>query len=246
MPEHEAERFEACDVCGRTILRGERTAAYATPDGERRRVCALCHERAEEAGWVPADSPAARALGTAPRRRRGLGLRERVREYTGRLRAAEHPEAAGGEAKAAEPPRQTASKVPSRPRRAQEAKSKPKPRPKPEAAPAKIVPNTPERRVRRALDEFNSSDQARVVAGLIRSLGEPQAAVRDLSAKPPRVDVIVAWELSWYRWEVGLNGGGEVREVAKGAEVSELEGEEPEWNASVDAEGRIRWRDGSS
>jgi hypothetical protein len=236
MPEHEAEQFEACDVCGRTILRGERTTAYLTPDGERQSVCALCRERAEEAGWVPVGSEAARALGSAPSRRRGLGLRERVREYTARLRPAEHPEEAGGEAKAARPPRPTPSRVPSVPRRAE---------PEPQAAPVRIEPNTPERRVRRALDEFNRSDQARVVAGLIRSLGQPQAAVHDVSAKPPRVDVIVAWELSWYRWEIGLNGDGHVREVAKGAEVSELEGDEPDWNASVDAEGRIRWQERS-
>ena len=243
MPEHEAERFDACDVCGRTILRGERTTAYLTPDGERRNVCALCRERAEEAGWVPAGSEAARAIGTAPKRRRGLALRERVREYSGRLRPAEHPEEAGGEAKAARPPRQAPARAPtSSPRRAKpDGAAKPKP-----AAPVPTVPNTPERRVRRALDEFNRSDQARVVAGLIRSLGEPQAAVRDVSAKPPRVDVIVAWELSWYRWEVGLNGDGHVREVAKGAEVSELEGDEPDWNARVDAEGRIRWQESSS
>jgi hypothetical protein len=236
---HEPEQFEVCDACGRTILRGERTTAYLTADGERQRVCDLCRERAEEAGWVQADSEAARALAT-PQRRRGFGLGERVREYASRLRPAEHPEEAGGEAKAARPqppPRRSPSRAEARAPRAEPTAVVPR---------VRIEPNTPERRVRRALDEFNRSDQRRVIAGLIRSLGEPQAAVRDVSAKPPRVDVIVAWELSWYRWEVGLNGGGEVREVAKGAEVSELEGDEPQWNASVDGEGRIRWRENSS
>jgi hypothetical protein len=79
----------------------------------------------------------------------------------------------------------------------------------------------------------------------MRSLGEPQAAVQDASADPPRVEITVAWELSWYRWEVGLNGDEQVREVAKGAEVSELGGDEPEWNASVGGDGKLRWREGS-
>lgn len=119
----------------------------------------------------------------------------------------------------------------------------------PEPAPADATPpappETPERRVRLAIQRFNASDQARVVAGLIKSLGEPQAAVRDLSSKPPRVEVTIAWDLSWYRWEVGLNGDEPVREVGKGAEVGELEGEEPDWNASVDGDGKLRWREGS-
>jgi hypothetical protein len=246
MPEHEPEQFEACDACGRTILRGERTTDYLTPDGERQRVCVLCRERVEEAGWVLANSQAARALAAAPRRRRGFRLGERLREYASRLRPAERPEDEAAEAKPERPPRPSRRPQPE-PQHKPEPEPEPEPEPAPEPAPAVLIePNTPERRVRRALDEFNQSDQARVVAGLIRSLGLPQAAVRDVSAKPPRVDVIVAWELSWYRWEVGLNGDGQVREVAKGAEVSELEGDELEWNASVDGEGRIQWREDSA
>ena len=41
-----------CDVCGRTILKGERTEAYLAPGGERHRVCELCFVRAEHAGWI--------------------------------------------------------------------------------------------------------------------------------------------------------------------------------------------------
>ena len=70
--------------------------------------------------------------------------------------------------------------------------------------------------------------------------GEPRAAVRELDG-PARVEVTIAWELSWYRWEVGTNGSGEPRQVAKGAEVEELADEELDWNAEVDEEGRLRW-----
>lgn len=245
MPDHEAERFSSCAVCGRTILRGETVVEYLTPDRESMAVCALCRQRAEGEGWVRADSPEARMHPGPQRRRRGEALRERsqalrqrgqalrgrAREYADRLRPIESSEE--GEEDMASPP------APEPAESAPEPSPPPKPKPRP-------VPDTPERRVRRAIERFNDSEESRVVAGLIRSLGAPQAAVRDLAGKPPRVDVIVAWELSWYRWEVGSDGeDADIQEVAKGAELSELEGEAPDWNASVDGDGKLRWREGS-
>ena len=91
--------------------------------------------------------------------------------------------------------------------------------------------------MRRAVECFNSSEEPRKVAGLIRSLGEPQAAVRPDPRRQMAL-VTVAWELSWYQWEVSANGDERaVREVAKGDEVSELAEEARAWNAAVDEDG---------
>jgi hypothetical protein len=70
-----------CEVCGRTILKGERVEPYLVPDGSRRLVCELCTRRAEQAGWLResahADTPTPfpraeprRSLLTRLRRRR--------------------------------------------------------------------------------------------------------------------------------------------------------------------------------
>lgn len=94
--------------------------------------------------------------------------------------------------------------------------------------------------MRRAVERFNGSDERRKVAGLIRSLGEPRAAVSPDAARQMAL-VTVAWELSWYQWEVGEDGHGDsVREVAKGDEVSELAEDAQAWNAAVAEDGKLR------
>jgi hypothetical protein len=224
VPTHEPADYHACAICGRSILRGEAGVEYSTPDGTVTLVCALCEERAEGLGWVRADlapeAPPAAAGG-----RRGLlnlNLRERFR------RSRERPEGPAPEAH-------------------DEAEVEPEPEPEapPEPPePERQGPETPESRMDRALERFNAGEGPRLVAGLTRSLGTPRAAVRELQG-PLRVEVTIAWELSWYRWEIGQNGHGEPRQVAKGAEVEELADDELDWNATVDGEGRLRWLDGS-
>src|SRR3954471_9294049 len=41
----------ACDVCGRTLLRGEEPAVFLA-GGARRMVCELCTPRAAHEGWI--------------------------------------------------------------------------------------------------------------------------------------------------------------------------------------------------
>ena len=100
--------------------------------------------------------------------------------------------------------------------------------------------------MRRAVQRFNGSDEPRKVAGLIRSLGEPRVAVRPDASRQLAL-VTVAWELSWYQWEVSGDGEGEpVREVAKGDEVSELADHAPAWNAGAAEDGKLRLKSTSA
>jgi hypothetical protein len=208
---HEPPEFPACAVCGRTILRGERAFEYRTGDGSEAMVCALCRDAAEARGWLPAAAaPAGTPDEAAPPRRRAL--RGRLERAAERLQAGAAERLHAGRTARAEPP-------PPEPRRLDEG------------------PRTPERLIRTALEYFNATDQPRKVAGLARSLGPPRVhAEADLDAG--RVEVVVAWELTWYRWEVGPDG--QVEQTGRGAELDELEAGEREWNAAAGESGALR------
>jgi len=88
----------------------------------------------------------------------------------------------------------------------------------------------------RALEAFNAGAEPRMIAGLRRSLGEPSVAIAE---GEDSVTVTVAWELSWYRWEVGVGrAGSSVTEIAKGTEIGEIDSP-PEWNAQADEDGHL-------
>ncbi len=270
--------FPACDVCGRTILKGEQIHEYLTPQRERIRVCVLCRSRAEAEGWLPVSM--AHTLDEEQPRGRGLALRERFTRAASRARSAararrepgpdreEPPPAAEerpmGEAVEPEEPgrereREPAPEAEEAPAPARKRAAKPRARrqPRPQASKREAKPERqraaaprrtrakrgPEALMRRAVERFNASEERRKVAGLMRSLGAPQAGVR---ADPRRQVAVltVAWELSWYQWEVGAEGDENepVREVAKGAEVSELDEAARAWNAAVDDDGTLRLR----
>lgn len=271
MPER-PNQFTSCDVCERTILKGERAYEYVTPHGERLGVCELCRPRAEASGWIRAEHYGSVAQPAPGRARRGEALRQRLGRAASTARSAargsrprkapepaEPAEAVEHEAPESEKPasvekpagrkkpagqRKPAAERPKR-RPARQAKRQPKEQPKsPAAAVAKPrARRGPQALMRRAVERFNGSEEeTRKVAGLIRSLGEPQAAVRADSSRQMAL-VTVAWELSWYQWEVSADGDAEpVREVAKGAEVSELTEDARTWNASVTEEGKLRLR----
>lgn len=92
----------------------------------------------------------------------------------------------------------------------------------------------------RGLELFNSSEYPRRVAGVSRSLGAPEVNVRSAEHLASVVVIVVAWELSWYRYEVDLSEDlPQVVAVAQGTELSELEREERVGNAAASEAGTL-------
>jgi hypothetical protein len=61
---------QACAVCHRTLLLGERTIRFSPTDGEWVDVCALCTDEAYEHGWVREGSPTSPVVPAGQKRRR--------------------------------------------------------------------------------------------------------------------------------------------------------------------------------
>ncbi|MBE2314848.1 hypothetical protein DVA67_002585 [Solirubrobacter sp. CPCC 204708] len=223
----------ACDICGRTLLRGEHPEHYLA-GGERKTVCDLCITRAQHEGWIRESG--ADDLELRHPRHEGRGFIERFRGR--RDRAAARQEVAEESAVVYEAPPEPA------PRR--EREREPAPRPEPVQAPRsasrhiRAVPTNAELKMQRALDVFNASDHTRTVGGVARSLGAPAVCVRPRPDRPAVVSITVMWELSWYRFEVDLSDeAGGVRRDAQGDELSELIPEEQVPNAAADERGAL-------
>lgn len=230
----------SCDVCGRTILKGERTETYLAPGGHRNLVCELCFVRAEHAGWIresAADQLPTRAQ--RPQERRAL---------LGRLRRRRDEVANGDQPLDAPAPR--FEPVPSPAGEdpfgaadapAQEVQPTPRRRELPQdPRHVRAVPTTAEVKVERALELFNGSEHQRTVAGLTRSLGYPWAIAVPDSGAPSTVTVVVAWELSWYRYRIDLGDTSEPVELQeKGDELNDIDEALRRWNAGLDEDGRL-------
>jgi hypothetical protein len=217
----------SCDVCGRTLLRGERAEAFLA-GGVRRQVCDLCTARAQHEGWIResgADELALRGARNEGRR----GLMDRLRARRERAREVSDAQAARELAEAGvhfdTPPARPVDPPPEPPRSPRHVRA---------------VPTNAELKMERALDVFNSSDHVRTVGGVARSLGPPAVSVRPLPDRPSVVAITVMWELSWYRFEVDLSDEGSgARREGHGAEIAELLPEEQTVNAAADERGGL-------
>lgn len=235
-PTHDAV---SCDVCGRTILKGERTEAYLAPAGHRKLVCELCLGRADHEGWIR-ESAAGDLPATRPREQRrplfGRLRRERERREEAPMAEmqSEAPPAQNGEQPQHEPTteehelgEQRAPKI-GRPNRRKDPRH------------VRAVPTNTQVKIERALEMFNHSEHTRTIAGIARTLGDPWVSALPRAEAPSEVDVTVAWELSWYRYRIDLGDAGDpVTLLDKGQEIDELDEEQREWNASANEDGQL-------
>ena len=259
----------SCDVCGRTLLRGENADIFLV-GGSRRTVCELCTSRAVHEGWIReglddvfSGRPPERGRSFLQRLRQ---RRERPDRDSGAERAprADHRERAA-EASPAAAPALDALPDAGDPGTALPPSAEPVPEPVPAAAapayaplpvahaapePAEAlgreprsvhaVPTNAQMKVARALEVFNAGAYPRTVAGVSRSLGAPIVAARPSATEGSIVTIVVGWELSWYRYEVDLGDeAAGVRVTAQGSELSELEPADQRPNAAADEHGRL-------
>ncbi|UTI63069.1 hypothetical protein NBH00_17090 [Paraconexibacter antarcticus] len=252
-----------CDVCGRTLLRGENADVFLH-GGSRRTVCELCTTRAMHEGWIR------EGVDDALSGRRS-GERTSARSLLGRLRSRARADRAGDDpVPEATPVYDPASYDPDHYTPAHGAGEMPAPvaAPAPAPAPAPVahapitashapaapaqwpaddaprdrgisaVPTNAERKVARALEVFNLGPHTRTVSGVSRSLGAPMVASRPSATEGSVVTIVVAWELSWYRYEVDLGDEASgARVTGQGTELAELPAEDRVANVRADEGG---------
>jgi predicted Fe-S protein YdhL (DUF1289 family) len=227
-PVHDAV---SCDVCGRTILKGERPEWYLAPGGHRRQVCDLCTARAQHHGWIR-ESAAGDMPARMPRHEPRRGVLGRLRKRPPPAQAADE-EAQFRAANWVEPDENPVEEpAPAPP---------PRPRSRPQSPRhVRAVPTTAQGKVERALELFNGSAHQRTVAGLARTLGPPWVSALPDPNQASAVSVLVAWELSWYRYRVDLGDEADpVMMLDKGEEIDQIDEPLRAWNAGLDDDGRV-------
>lgn len=197
-----------CAVCERSLLRGEHPVAFI--DGHTPRdVCDLCVGRALRLGWTRDGH----GVSAAP-----AAHIERARSLVGRLRARREDGMPLGQAAVAHQtqPGEASDDLPHH---------------------VQAVPTDAQVQATFALELFNSSEHSRTVAGVVHSLGAPYVHVGP-GEGGLLIEVLVVWELCWYRYEVDLeNNVTHLR--GQGYEPAELGNELAPANAIADERGKL-------
>ena len=93
-------------------------------------------------------------------------------------------------------------------------------------------------REKAAIEHFNASAQRQTIASVSHSLGAPTVTVAD--AGEDGVIIVAAWDICWYRWRVDMaQGGVNVTESGRGAELTELSPLELTGGVMVGSDGRL-------
>jgi hypothetical protein len=243
--------YTICDVCGRTLLRGERSEVYID-GGVRREVCELCKPRALHEGWLREGTVPTYDGSEAASSRRG-SLLSRLRRRRERESRSPHdelpvaPPPLDPEPPPLEPPpsprRRARDAARELRKRAQESIPSTNARDSSTREPRHVraVPMSAGQRIASAIEVFNNSEHRRTVAGVARSLGAPTVAIHPNEEHLSLVDIVASWELCWYRYEVDLSDEVPVvRVAAQGYELDELSPREREGNAAYDQHGALR------
>ena len=183
-------------------------------------MCELCTARAQHEGWIREDGGDELTLRASRTRARARLLRAAAR------RAASAPARSP-----TRPPRRRSRRPapsPSAAGRRASRQREPPPRPAARAratsAPCRPTPSS--RSSGRSRSSTRPSTRARSAASPARS-GAPAVSARPLADRPSVVAIAVMWELCWYRFEIDLSDeAGGVRQIAQGAELSELDADE--------------------
>jgi hypothetical protein len=244
----------ACDVCERRLLRGEHSDVFLAT-GRRRIVCELCAPRAVQEGWLRETDRQSVSLPPL-RPRRGRSLLDRLL-HVGRPLAevSEAPEESLPYERQPDPTGEpepydflaghsTSAPVPAAPRGSGDGAGHEQGDRGDQLAgdgPAGGLGRPePPSELDRALDAFNASEYPRRVAGVARSLGDPEVNVRSAEHAASVVRIVVAWELCWYQYEVDLDEPETgARVAAQGTELTELAREDRVVNAVADDSGAL-------
>jgi hypothetical protein len=204
-------------------------------------VCELCTDRAYNEGWIRESAHDEMPATTRrPDQRRGVFGRLRRKRGAGAdplVEEAEAPVEFVESAEVAEPVYEEEPVV---------AEAQPEPWAPPprqrrrDARHVRAVPTNAQVKVERALELFNGSEHVRTIAGIAKTLGEPWVSSAPLAEAPAEVSIVVAWELSWYRFRVDLGDADDpVTLVAKGQELDELDESMRDWNSTALPDGRL-------